>query len=262
MSLGKLSYEGKVAIITGSSSGIGEATALLMAERGAELTIHGRREDKLQEMANKIEEISGKTPLMVLGDINSEDVQKELIEGTIARFSRIDVLVNNAGMMAVGGWRETDGDHLNRMLTLHIVTPFVLSKMAIPHLIETKGNIVMISSIAGINGMIQFVSYCAAKAGMDAMMKSLAAELALDGVRVNCVSPGGTATDLCRYEETRVVIEEAMKKSPTAICPMGRMAEAGEVAEMICFLGSDAASFVTGCIHPVDGAKTGTLSME
>jgi len=263
MSLGKLSLKGKVAVVTGSSSGIGEATALLMADRGAELTIHGRRQDKLQEVANKIEEISGKKPLMVLGDITSEEVQKELIEGTIARFSRIDVLVNNAGMMKVGGWQDINAEDMKEMLDMHVVAPYMLSRMAIPQLILNKGSIVMVSSIAGIRGVSRFVSYSAAKGGMDNMMRSLAADLAKDGVRVNSVNPGGTNTELCRYDDTRALLAEVMANpSQTAICPMGRMIEPSEIAEVISFLASDAASMISGCAHAVDGAKTNTIFFE
>jgi len=250
----RLNLEGKVVVITGSSAGIGANTALLMASRGAKLTIHGRREDKLKEMADKIEAVNGHRPFMVLGSVEDPAVRAELINGTVAHFGRLDALCSNAGWMKVGTLDHTTVEELRTMLELHIVAPFELCKLAVPELIKQKGSIVMTSSVASVCGWPWLTAYSAAKAGMDNMVRSLAGELAPKGVRVNTVNPGAVDTELLRDDPAT----KEMLKDPNnpPVTPMGRALRPEEVSEVIAFLVSDAASMVTGATYVVDGAKT------
>jgi len=260
----KLLFSGKVVIVTGSSAGIGEATAVLFAKRGAKVTIHGRRADKLAEVGAEIEKISGNKANEVVGNIEDEAVQKLLIQSTLEAFGRIDVVINNAGYGKVGGWEEIGLTEMREMLEIHVCAPYNISKLAMPELIKNKGNVVMISSIGGMRGAPDFLAYCTAKGGMDNMMRALAAEVAKHGVRLNSVNPGGTTTEITRYDDTmKFIADLAARGAPLKdACPMKRMIEAWEVAEYICFLASDAAAMISGSINPIDGAKTSSLFFE
>ncbi|XP_003739595.1 uncharacterized protein LOC100905809 [Galendromus occidentalis] len=253
------SLTGKVAVVTGSSSGIGAATALLMAQRGANVTIHGRRTDKLEEIANQLEEASGNRPYVVVGDIEDSDVRADLINGTINHFGRLDVLCNNAGWMKIGGMDQTEVDDLRTMLEVHIVAPFELCKLAMSELIKNKGNIIMTSSICSLIGFPSLVAYSAAKAGCDNLMRSLAGEFAAQGVRLNCVNPGPVATDLLRNEDEFLTALSSSDTTPPT--PLGRFALAREVAELISFLASDAGAMIHGGTHAIDGGITAFIKM-
>jgi len=258
----KLDLTGKVAIVTGSSSGIGAATALLMASRGAKVTLHGRRKERIEELSEKIEKLSGHKPFAVLGEIESDEVRTKLISGTIEQFGRIDILINNAGWMKLGGLDQTEVADLRTMLEVHVVAPFDLCKKAAAELQKNKGSIVMVSSVAGLRGFPWILAYTAAKAAMDNMMRSLCGELGAKGVRVNGVNPGYTLTELVRDKADLDFIQTHMNdgRPRDKMSPIGRPGNPDEVAEIIAFLASDAASMINGETHCVDGGKTALLS--
>ena len=141
----------------GSSAGFGRETALLLAKQGARLTIHGRCADKLQEVADAVEKLSGHNPVSVLGNIEDQAVRTEMVDKTVERFGRIDGLVNNAGWAVCGGWEETSLDDMQTMYNIHVLGPYDLCRRCLPQLIKTKGAIVNVSSIAGLRGVRQRV---------------------------------------------------------------------------------------------------------
>ncbi|OQR69112.1 3-oxoacyl-[acyl-carrier-protein] reductase FabG-like [Tropilaelaps mercedesae] len=183
---------GKVFIITGSSSGIGRATAILLASWGSRLTVHGRHVERVEETAKECKKVSpsGQDACTVIGNIEDPEIRKQLIQMTLNTFGRIDGLVSSAGHCAVGGWEHEDVKAMKLMLDVHVVAPYDLCRQMMPELIKNKGSIVMVSSIASLRGVPKLVANTTAKHAMDGMMKALAVETAKQGVRINSVNPG------------------------------------------------------------------------
>jgi len=247
------SCEGKVAIVTGSSAGIGKATAIMLASRGALVTLHGRRTDRLDEVAAQIKQKYSTECVMVCGNIEDESVRSQLVEKTLAKHGKIDILVNNAGYVITGSY-ECSMKDIQDMFDCHVLAPFDLSQKCMPHLLETKGSIIMNSSIAGIRGVPGFLPYCTAKAATDNMMRCMALDVAARGVRVNSINAGLVDTELLNDQKT---IKEKWERQPPH--PIGRVLEVDEVAELICFLGSDASKAITGSLNLIDGGNTASL---
>jgi len=189
----------------------------------------------------------------VCGNIEDEGVRAEMVEKTVERHGRIDILVNNAGYVLPGTY-DCPASDMQSMFDCHILAPWDLSKKSMPYLLETKGSIVMVSSIAGIRGCPGFLSYSTAKAGMDNMMRCMALDVAAKGVRVNSINPGLVQTEIFRDHKDTAGAWEAKPPHPN-----GRVIQGKEVAELICFLSSDAASSITGAIYPIDGGNTAAL---
>lgn len=246
-----MSFNGKVILITGASSGIGAGTAEHLANLGASLALVGRNANNLSEVIKKC----GKTPILpIVADVNTD--AKRIIDETIAHFGRLDVLVNNAGVGAKSSIESTSMEPYDYIMTTNLRSVYELTTYAVPHLIETKGNIVNVSSTAGLRAFPVILTYCMSKAALDQFTKCVSLELAPKGVRVNSVNPAVIKTNFHKNmgfdEEEYNLYLENCKKSHA----MGRVGEVYEVAEAIAFLASDAASFITGTLLPVDGGKT------
>ncbi|WKY01536.1 hypothetical protein Q1695_015499 [Nippostrongylus brasiliensis] len=253
-------FQDKVVIITGSSSGIGAATALLFAKEGARITITGRKQDKLKEIHDSIVAagVSEGRILSVIGDIRNDEVQKELIERTVAKFGRIDILVNNAG-----GFVES--------LALRPYLPFYsvmqLTRLARPHLIASKGEIVIISSIVGQNfAFPNSPFYAIAKAGLDQLTRALAIDLIEHGVRVNGVSPGIVETSLIENSGATKEISKKFYKfygSQKAVLPRGSTGKPEEIATVIAFLADrQVSSYIVGQTIIVDGGSSVIMGLN
>ena len=190
-------YNGKVVIITGSSAGIGQAGAVLFAKAGALLTIHGRSEEKLQKTIELIEKAGGSKSkvLTVVGEITDENVQRNLINKTVEKFGRIDILINNAGIQKKPGEEQRAMKNLEYVLNVNLKAPIEIIELAIPHLEKTKGNIINVSSIVGQQTAPSFPFYSIAKAGLDHACRNYADILAPKGIRVNNLSPGATNSE-------------------------------------------------------------------
>jgi len=244
---------GKVAIITGSSSGIGLSTAAKFASLGAKITLSGRKIDGLNEAKKCCIEkgLKENDILIVAGEITDENTRQKLIADTIQRFGRIDILVNNAGTMPrssmVAGTATIQ--NLDFVFDTNMRALVDLTGKAVPHLIKTKGNIINVSSVAGVRPLPGFMFYSMSKAAVEMFSRSLAIELGPQGVRVNTVSPGPVKTNL--YESgglskeaaAQALESDAFKK----VTLLGRVAESSEIANTIAFLASDEyASNMTG----------------
>ncbi|MCB2077929.1 MAG: SDR family oxidoreductase [Novosphingobium sp.] len=235
---------GRVAIVTGGGTGIGKATALLLAERGADVAIAGRKADVLDVAAAEISEKTGRRCLAVPTDVRKPEQCQALMDKVAAEFGHIDILINNAGG-AHGhiALSKMDLAKWDRDIQLNLSSAQYCSQAAIGHLKKSKGNIVNISSLAGMHGTQGVGAYSSAKAGLQMLTRVMAAEWGPAGVRVNCVAPGMTATEKATagWEARNYDAMEACRNFP-----LRRYGEMREVAEMIAFFASDAASYITG----------------
>jgi len=179
----------KSVIITGATSGIGQATALRLAKLGANLTLVGRNTDKLKAVAANCAEV-GKTPLTLEVELTNESQAGSVITETVQKYGKLDVLVNSAGIIETGSIENTSLSQLDRMLDINLRSVYNLTMQAVPHLIQTKGNIVNVSSVAGSRSFPNVLAYCVSKAAVDQLTRCTALELAPNGVRVNSVNPG------------------------------------------------------------------------
>lgn len=251
-------FAGKVVLITGASSGIGAASAVHFASLGASLALHGRNLANLQKIAEKcVCSPPGQIPkpLLVTGELTNDDEVKKILENTLSHFGKLDVLVNNAGIIETGSIETTNLDQYDRVFNANVRSVYHLTNLAVPHLIKTKGNIVNVSSVNGIRSFAGVLAYCMSKSAIDQFTRCTALELALKQVRVNGVNPGVTVTNLHKTggmdEETYVKFLERCKETHA----LGRPGQASEVANTIAFLASDDASNITGASVPVDGGR-------
>lgn len=243
-------FKSKVAIVTGASSGIGEATAILLAKEGASVVLASRREKQLARVASKIKSSGGDAAYLV-GDVGDERYVEELVAYTVQRYGKIDVAVNNAGVTGkLCGLSELDINDWDHTILTNLTSAFLCAKYQLPYLLETKGNMVFTSSFVGyIAGLPGMSAYGASKAGLTGLVKCLAAELGESGVRVNALLPGGTDTPMARTTaSTNEEIEQI-----EALHALKRLSQPDEIAKAISFLASDSASFVTGSAMLVDG---------
>lgn len=190
-----MAFTGKVVIVTGASSGIGAGTAELLAQQNASLVLVGRNDEKLQNVVNTCEK-STKNVLKVIADVCDEQDSQRIIRETIDKFSKLDVLINSAGIIGSGTIETTTLEQFDRIMDVNCRSLFRLTQLAVPYLIETKGNIVNLSSVCGIRSFPNVLAYNMSKAAVDQFTNCVALELAAKGVRSNSVCPGVIETEL------------------------------------------------------------------
>jgi NAD(P)-dependent dehydrogenase (short-subunit alcohol dehydrogenase family) len=243
----------KVALITGGTSGIGRATALLFAEEGARVAITGRNRGRGAEVVTEIEGL-GSRGLFIQGDVRLAADCRRAVDATVAAFGRLDVLFNNAGVYVANDAVACSEDEFDSQVDTSLKGSFLMSKYALPHMIRNgSGSIVNNSSGWGYTGGARAVAYCAAKGGMIVMTKAMAIDHGRQGVRINCICTGDTVTPMEREDaRNRGMTWEAYVESASDR-PLGRMGEPIEIAHAALFLACDESSFITGAVLPVDG---------
>jgi NAD(P)-dependent dehydrogenase (short-subunit alcohol dehydrogenase family) len=247
--------DGKVAVVTGSSRGIGRAIAERMAEQGARVVVSSRKAEPCEEVVASILAKQGEgRAIAIPANISSKNELQHLVEETTRVFGRIDVLVCNAASNpAYGPMHKMSDDQFNKILGNNIVANHWLINFVAPQMIERRdGSIIIVSSVGGLKGSPVIGAYCISKAADFQLARNLAVEFGPHNVRINCIAPGLIKTDFARalWENPDTL------KSSTARTPLGRIGEPDEIAGAAIFLASKAGSFMTGQIVVVDGGAT------
>jgi NAD(P)-dependent dehydrogenase (short-subunit alcohol dehydrogenase family) len=246
--------EGKVAIVTGAGTGIGEAIAHKFAKEGAKVVVNGLPDDPIQDVANAINEYGGEA-IAYAGDVSEAEHAQACVQAAINKYGCLDILVNNAGVfLATGETQDYPIDAFDETIRMNIRSAFLMTKYALPHLQETHGNIVATGSEAGFNGLPKNSPYGGTKGWMHSFIKGVAVEQAKYGVRANCFCPGAIDT-AWTHKETGPMDAE-MEEMTIMATPMGRRGTPEEMANVCAFLASDEASYVTGALWLADGGIT------
>jgi NAD(P)-dependent dehydrogenase (short-subunit alcohol dehydrogenase family) len=252
-------FANKILLITGATSGIGKATALRFAAGGASIAAVGRNEAALLELQRELAETSGQF-LAIQADLSLEQEFEVVVSKTVEHFGGIDVLVNAAGHISSGTIENTSLGAWDAMLGINLRAPFMLMQKALPSIIERRGNIVNVSSVTGLRAFPGVLAYCVSKAGLDQLTRCAALELAAKGVRVNAVNPGVVVTEIHKRGGMTEEQYDAFLEHSKSTHPLGRVGEAPEIAELIFFLASDRASWITGATYSIDGGRAQTCA--
>lgn len=249
----------RVALVTGATSGIGRATAVLFAEAGARVALVGRDESALAEVAAEIRAGEGEA-LIIRADVTAEEDARRAVAATGEKFGALDVLVNAAGILSNGTVETTTLAAWDEMLNINLRAVFHLMQLAAPHLEQRKGNIVNVSSVTGLRAFPDVLAYCVSKAGVDQLTRCAALELAPKGIRVNAVNPGVVRTEIHRRGGMQEEDYAAFLARSQQTHPLGRVGSPWEVAELILFLASDRAAWITGATYSIDGGRAQTCA--
>jgi NAD(P)-dependent dehydrogenase (short-subunit alcohol dehydrogenase family) len=239
-----LPLAGKVAIVTGGSSGIGRATAQLLADRGASVLIADLN-GPVHMAANT---------LFQTADVSKAEDCRAVVNRARREFGRLDILFNNAGIIRRASVLELDESDWDRVMAVNVKSMFLLSKFAIPPMIESGGgSIINTASGWGLTGGPRAVAYCASKGAVVLLTKAMAVDHGADGIRVNCICPGDTDTPMLRNEASQLGADPNKFLQDAAARPLRRIGRPEEIAQAVLYLASDASSFVTGTALVVDG---------
>ncbi|MCA8983535.1 MAG: glucose 1-dehydrogenase [Planctomycetaceae bacterium] len=246
-----MTFQGKVAIVTGGTSGIGRETAHQLAQAGAKVVLAGRRPEEGSAVASAITAAGG-VAVFVQADVSQESQVEHLVAETLRHFGRLDIAFNNAGIEHAGPLTEVSADDYRKVFDINVLGVLLCQKYEIPAMLKTGGgSIINTSSILGHIAMPGAAIYNASKHAVEGITKTAALELASQGIRVNAVAPGAIATDMI----DRFAGEEGAesRQQLAARHALGRLGQAREIAAAVLYLASDAASFTTGISLPVDG---------
>ncbi len=241
-------FKDKVVLITGSSQGIGKAIALHFAKQGANIALNDilNQEEKLKETKKEIESLGVKAEYFI-ADVSKIDDTEKMANDIKEKMQSLDVLINNAGITQDKTLRKMTPEEWSRVININLTGVFNTTKSCLELLLESKGNIVNVSSVVGQSGNFGQTNYSASKAGIIGFTKSLAKEVGRKGVRVNAVAPGFINTEMAK--KIPLTVQLAVKQ----LTALGRFGEVDEIAKVISFLASDSASFITGSVINIDG---------
>lgn len=246
----------KVAIVTGGTSGIGRATALLFAREGASVAITGRNATRGRAIVDEIQQ-SGGEARFIRSDVRFPDQCQRAVEEALQAFGRLDILFNNAGVFYPNTVIDCTEDEWDLTVDISLKGTYLMSKFALPTMIaQGNGAIINNSSGWGLEGGNEAAAYCAAKGGVVLLTKAMAIDHSGQGVRINCVCPGDTDTPMLLDDAEKRNMSWEAYAAAAAQRPIGRMGQPEEVAQAVLFLASDEASYITGAILAVDGGGT------
>ncbi|CAG4955048.1 unnamed protein product [Parnassius apollo] len=250
-----MEFQDKVILITGASSGIGATTAIYFSRQSAKLALVGRKENKLKSISLYCQKAAGIEPLIIVADVTEDLDVERIVKETIDHYGRMDVLINNVGIIAMGGLKNSTMEDYDKVMSTNMRSVYYLTMLSTPHLIESKGCVVNVSSIASSMPSTMAIAYNVSKAAIDHFTKCAALELGPDGVRVNSVNPGFVKTNLLKNLGLSEDQLDLLSKNMVGRCPLKKTIEAEEVANLISFLASDKAKSITGCNYAIDAGR-------
>lgn len=242
--------KGKTVIVTGAGTGIGRACALALAQEDARMVLVGRRKNLLQQTAAQMPD----SPLVIAADITRQSEIDRILSETVAHFGRIDVLVNNAGVLHIGTAEQITEQQWDETFDVNVKALWLLSRSVLPHMRKAGGgSIINIGSVLSINGARNRASYAPSKGAVLLLTKCMALDHGHENIRVNAICPSFIETDLTAAVISKAPDPEAVRRERTAAHPIGRLGQPEDVAGLTVYLASDESAWVTGAAFPVDG---------
>ena len=246
--------DGKVAIVTGSNRGIGKGIAMALAKEGCKIVVNSHKDSEdCHETVSEIRKL-GSDAIFIIADVSKEKDAKDLVDKTIKKFGKLDIMVNNAGILVFGTVTELTEEQWDRQIDVNLKGVFLCTKYAVQQMIKqkTKGRIINISSIAGLVGFPGISAYCASKGGVTELTREVALDCANYGITVNAIDPGVIVTDMTKA----MLNDKATKKILLENTPVGRFGQPEDIGNAAVFLALDESSFITGHNLVVDGGWT------
>lgn len=241
-------------IVTGASSGIGRATALRFGRAGASVLTVGRDRAELSAVSEAVIASGGKGATLAI-DVTADDAPQRIVDEAVGQFGGVTTVVNAAGIIASGSIETTSDAEWDGMLDVNARAPFRLMRAAVPHLVAARGAVVNVSSVTGLRSFPGVLAYCVSKAAVDQLTRCAALELAAKGVRVNAVNPGVVISNLHRRSGMDEAGYGIFLERSKSTHPLGRPGTPEEIADLIFFLASDAAAWITGETISIDGGR-------
>ncbi len=254
-----MDFSNRVVLVTGAGAGIGRATGLLFAKQGASVVVNALPPDSFQSGEVTVEMIrsAGGNGIFIQGDVSEPDDAVAIVEGAVRAFGRLDVLVNNAGIVLPGRVDNTSEQDFDRTMAVNVKGTFLMSKYAVLQM-KKQGNgvIVNVASVAALKGHTDRAAYSASKGAVLSLSKAMAADYVKDGIRVNCICPGTTLTPALQQKIDTAVDPVAMEASFVARQPLGRLGRVEEIAHAVLFACCREAAYMDGSAIVIDGGMT------